>query len=123
MERVNVVIKQYIWIYTLYLQDDWINWLIFAEFIVNNFVLETTKVSLFLANYGQYFWMGFEPLNNTLCPAHHTPQVTKANRFVKKMEKLQQFLTDEITWAQSIYKATVNKNCTPTPAYQIGDFV
>ena len=72
MERVNAVMEQYIWIYTLYLQDDWINWLAFAEFIINNFVSETTKVSLFLANYSQYPQMGFKPLNNTTRLAYHT---------------------------------------------------
>ena len=50
-ERVNAIIKQYIWIYILYLQNDWINWLTFTKFTVNNSVLEITKVSLFLANY------------------------------------------------------------------------
>ena len=39
------------------------------------------------------------------------------------MEELQQFLTNEMTWAQSVYKAIVNKKRTPAPAYQIGDFV
>ena len=39
------------------------------------------------------------------------------------MEELQQFLTDEITWAQSVYEAAANKKRTPAPAYQIGDFV
>jgi hypothetical protein len=53
-ERVNTIIEQYIWIYTLYLQDDWIDWLIFTEFTTNNSVLKTTKVSPFLANYGQH---------------------------------------------------------------------
>jgi len=43
--------EQYIWIYTLYLQDNWMDWLVFAKFIVNNSVLKTTKVSPFLANY------------------------------------------------------------------------
>jgi len=52
MEYVNAIIEQYIWIYMLYLQDDWIDWLIFTKFTVNNSVLETTKVFLFLANYG-----------------------------------------------------------------------
>ena len=28
-----------------------------------------------------------------------------------------------MTWAQSVYKASTNKNQTPAPAYQIGDFV
>ena len=54
MKRVNTIIKQYIWIYTLYLQDNWIDWLTFTKFTANNSVLETIKVSLFLANYGQY---------------------------------------------------------------------
>jgi len=64
MERVNAIMEQYIWIYTSYLQDDWMDWLIFAKFTVNNSVLETTKVSPFLANYGQYPRMGFKPFSN-----------------------------------------------------------
>ena len=54
MECVNAIIKQYIRIYTSYLQDNWIDQLIFTKFTVNNFILETIKVSLFLANYGQH---------------------------------------------------------------------
>jgi len=40
------------------------DWLIFAKFTANNSVLETIKVSLFLANYGQYLQMGFKPFSN-----------------------------------------------------------
>ena len=54
MECVNAIIKQYIQIYTSYLQNNWIDWLIFTKFTANNFVLKIIKVSLFLANYGQY---------------------------------------------------------------------
>ena len=39
------------------------------------------------------------------------------------MEKLQQFFTNEMTWAQSVYKASANKNWILAPAYQISDFV
>jgi hypothetical protein len=63
--------EQYIQIYTLYLQDNWINWLAFAKFTANNSVLETTKVSPFLANYGQHPRMGFKPFSNVPCPAHY----------------------------------------------------
>ena len=70
MEHVNAIMEQYIRIYTLYLQDDWIDWLAFAKFTANNSVLETTKVSPFLANYGQHPWMGFEPLSNAPHPAY-----------------------------------------------------
>jgi len=51
-KRANAIIEQYIRIYTSYLQDDWIDWLIFTKFTTNNSVLETIKVFLFLANYG-----------------------------------------------------------------------
>jgi len=54
MECVNTVMEQYIWIYTLYLQNDWMNWLAFVEFTANYSVLETIKVSPFLANYSQH---------------------------------------------------------------------
>jgi len=40
------------------------NWLAFTEFTANNSILETIKVSPFLANYGQYPRMGFEPFSN-----------------------------------------------------------
>jgi hypothetical protein len=122
-ERVNAVMEQYIRIYTSYLQDDWMNWLAFAEFTANNSVSETTKVSPFLANYGQHPRMGFEPSTNAPYPAYQALQVAEADKFVKKMEELQQFLTDEMTWAQSVYEAAANKNRTPAPAYQVGDFV
>jgi len=46
------------------------DWLTFAEFTVNNSVLETIKVSLFLANYGQYPQMGFKPFSNVPCLAY-----------------------------------------------------
>ena len=51
MEHINAIIEQYIWIYTLYLQNNWIDWLAFTKFTANNFILETIKVSLFLVNY------------------------------------------------------------------------
>ena len=70
MERVNAIMEQYIQIYTSYLQDNWIDWLVFTEFTANNSVLETTKVSPFLANYGQYPWMGFKPPSNAPHPAY-----------------------------------------------------
>ena len=99
MECVNAIIKQYIRIYTSYLQNNWIDWLIFTKFTVNNFVLETTKVSLFLANYGQYPQMGFKPLSNAPYPIYQAVQIAEADRFVKKIEELQQFLINKMTWA------------------------
>jgi hypothetical protein len=40
--------------------------------------------------------MGFEPFSDVPCPAYYALQVVEANKFVEKIEELQQFLTDEI---------------------------
>ena len=62
-----------------------------------------------MANYGQHPQMGFKPPSNAPHPTHQAVQIAEADKFVKKIEKLQQFFTDEMTWAQSVYKAVVNK--------------
>ena len=36
IENMNMIIKQYLWIYYSYLQNDWKKWLSLAEFITNN---------------------------------------------------------------------------------------
>ena len=42
--------------------------------------------------------MGFKPFSNISYPTYHALQVAEANKFIKKMEELQQFLTDEMIW-------------------------
>ena len=53
--------------------------------------------------------MGFKPLNNAFYPTYQAVQIAEADKFVKKIKKLQQFLTNKIIWAQSVYKAVGNK--------------
>ena len=67
--------------------------------------------------------MGFKPLSNTPYPAYQALQIAEVDKFVKKIEKLQQFLINKMIWAQSIYKAIVNKKRTPALVYQISDFI
>ena len=53
--------------------------------------------------------MGFKPLSNALYFIYQALQIAKADKFIKKIEELQQFLTNKIIWAQSVYKAIANK--------------
>ena len=53
--------------------------------------------------------MGFKPPSNTPYPAYQALQIAEADKFVKKIEELQQFLTNDMIWAQSVYKAVANK--------------
>ena len=60
MKNVNAIMKQYLQIYCLYLQDDWKKWLFFAEFIVNNMMNESTNMISFYMIYEQNSWIRFE---------------------------------------------------------------
>jgi len=51
MEWMNQELKQYLWFFVNYKQKDWPEWLVLAEFVVNNKVHMITKVSPFMANY------------------------------------------------------------------------
>ena len=53
IERINQELKQYLRFFIDYKQKDWPEWLVSAEFAVNNKVYLTTKLSPFMANYGR----------------------------------------------------------------------
>ena len=52
-ERINQELEQYLKFFTEYRQRDWSEWLVMAEFAVNNKVHIATKVLPFMANYGR----------------------------------------------------------------------
>ena len=51
-ERVNQILKQYLWCTIIYQQENWVDLLAMAEFSYNNSIHASTKVSPFFANYG-----------------------------------------------------------------------
>ena len=51
-EYMNQELEQYLQFFVDYRQMDWLEWLALAKFAVNNKVHLTTKVSLFIVNYG-----------------------------------------------------------------------
>jgi len=52
-ERMNQELEQYLQFFVDYKQKDWPKWLASAEFVVNNKIYSTIKVSPFIANYGR----------------------------------------------------------------------
>ena len=63
-ERVNAVIKHYLWTFVNYMQDDWAKWLSDAEFSVNNAFFLITLAFSFLANFRQNPCLEFEPFKS-----------------------------------------------------------
>ena len=59
-EKINAVIKHYLWVFINYMQNDWVKWLSDAEFSINNTFFLTTLASLFLANSRQNSHLEFK---------------------------------------------------------------
>ena len=56
----NMIMKQYLWMYYSYLQDDWKKWLFLTEFTANNMMNKSTDVTSFYIIYEQDSWIEFE---------------------------------------------------------------
>ena len=59
-ERINQELGQYLRLFIDYRQKDWLEWLVSAEFAVNNKIHSAIKISLFIVNYERKLRMGAE---------------------------------------------------------------
>ena len=57
-ERMNQEVEQYLRFFIKHRQKDWPEWLVMAEFAINNKVHMATKISPFIANYRKELRMG-----------------------------------------------------------------
>jgi len=60
IENTNSIMKQYLWIYCSYLQDDWERWLSLMEFFANNMKNKSTNMTFFYTIYEQDSQLEFE---------------------------------------------------------------
>jgi len=81
-ERMNQEVEQYLRFFIKHRQKDWPEWLVMAEFAINNKVHTATKVSLFMANYGKEVRMGGD--------IRRKGKVESVTEFVGRMKKVQE---------------------------------
>ena len=77
---MNQELEQYLRFFVDSRQKDWPEWLVSAEFAVNNKVHTATKVSPFMANYGRELRMGGD--------IRKREKVEKATEFVERVKKM-----------------------------------
>ena len=82
MERMSQKLEQYLRFFIDHRQKDWPEWLVSAEFAVNNKVHSTTKTFPFMANYRREMRMGVD--------LRRKGKVEKATEFAEKMRKVQE---------------------------------
>jgi len=77
---MNQELEQYLQFFIDHRQKDWPEWLVLAEFTINNKVHSTTKVSPFMANYGRELRMGGD--------IRKKGKIEKAMEFVERLKKV-----------------------------------
>ena len=81
MERMNQELEQYLRLFIDHRQKNWPGQLASAEFVINNKAYSTTKVSLFMVNYGRELRMGVN--------LRRKAKMKQATEFVERMRKVQ----------------------------------
>jgi len=74
-------LEQYLWFFIDQRQKNWLEWLVSAEFAIDNKTYSTTKVSPFMANYRREMRMGVD--------LRRKGKIEKVTEFVERMRKVQ----------------------------------
>src|SRR5258708_19013969 len=113
-EWVNQILEQYLHIYCLYQQDDWVDFLGITEFQYNNSHHDATQTSLFFANYG------FHPTFVSV-PGH--TQNPAASTFASHLDSIKEELRLELELAQNVAKRHYDAKWAPSPVFRPGKHV
>src|SRR5437764_11577361 len=116
-ERQNQTLEQYLRCYINYRQDDWVDWLLQAEFTYNNTVHASTGVIPFFALYGynpDFTWDVEDAIPEREAPAAHE----RAATIKAKREQLAERLREA-----SEYQAKYSNQRHAPQRYRVGDEV
>lgn len=96
-----------------YQQDDWSDWLPFAEFAYNNSTHSATKQSPFYTLYGRH----------PVFQAIHTDSLSSASTYLENINRLQEELRTNLEKANERYKIFANQRRLEPLSFKIGDQV
>jgi len=94
--------EQYLWFFMEHRQKDWPEWLVSAEFAVNNKIHTATKVLPFMANYGRELRMGGD--------IRKKRKIESAMEFVERMKKVHEEAVTALKKMQEKMKRYTNQN-------------
>jgi len=114
-EHMNQTLKQYLYVYYNYQQDNWSKLLSLVEFSYNNAPSTTISVSPFFVNKRYY-------PNITIYPKYDIAFSWACN-FAINLNKLQSILKTKISTAQQYYQKSANTWCSLAPDFKVCDKV
>ena len=110
-ERQNQELERYLWSYVNYFQDNWVQWLLLAEFAANNTVSESSRMTPFFANKRYHPRLSLNP------PQPSTNQ--EAQDLTQHMEDILEQLKVNLLVSQDAQRFAANLHRTPAPSYQV----
>ncbi len=122
IENVNDVLKQYLWVFMFFMQNDWAAWLSSAEFVINNHFFESTQCTLFLANFKQHSRMRLKSKKTQKNIIEHLKWI-HVDLFVQKMNRINEILQEQMILAQAYQKQFANVYQQHTFKYAINDMI
>jgi len=112
---MNQELEQYLWFFMDYRQKDWLEWLVLAEFTVNNKVHTATKLSPFMANYRRELRMERD--------IRKKGKVESAAEFMERMKKVHEEAGTVLKKAQEDMKRQADRGRKETEKWRKGDRV
>ena len=120
-KNANKVIKNYLKAHISHTQDDWVDHLPMAEFLANNHVNKSTKMTPFFADNGFHLCTGVEPFQ--VYTENQKTELLAVDKMVANHKETLSYLQDQLTWAQEEQTHWANQNCQPHPEYKVKDMV
>jgi len=112
---MNQELEQYLRFFVEHRQKDWPEWLVSAEFVVNNKVYIIMKVSPFMANYGKELRMGGD--------IRRRRKVESAMEFMERMKKVHEKAGAVLKKTQEEMKRYADRSRKETERWKKGDRV
>jgi len=114
-EWMNQELEQYLWFFVDHRQKNWLEWLVTAEFVVNNKIHSATKIFLFMENYGRELRMRVD--------IRKKGKVEKATEFVERMKKVQEEAGAVLKKTQEDMKRQADRRRKESEVWKKGDRV
>ena len=114
-EQINQKLEQYLWFFVDHRQKNWLEWLVSAEFAVNNKIHIATKVLPFMANYRKELRMGRN--------IRKKGKIEKVMEFVERMKKVHKEAGTTLKKVQKDMKRQTNQGRKETKDWKKRDKV
>ena len=118
-ERINQEPEQYLRLYVNHHQNDWVDWLLLAEFTYNNRRHASTRFSPFFVNQGYHPSPYAASQSVLMCGMTNNAVVD----FVKDMKRIHEEVRANLEWTNLRMRHNYDRHKKPAIGYKPGDMV